>query len=135
MKTCSKCKQELADDHFYKHKKYGLQAWCKKCSHERRSQYYQDNKETELERNKKTRDRYNQRFTDYKKTLSCRSCGETRWYVLDFHHPDDTGKVDNVGSMIAAQRAWKDVIKEIKKCEVLCANCHRELHYFERMEA
>jgi len=34
--------------------------------------------------------------------------------------------VDNVVSyLIASNRSWKYILKEIEKCEVRCANCHR----------
>lgn len=41
---------------------------------------------------------------------------------LDFHHLDD--KCDNV-SVILLNKSRKSLISEIKKCTILCANCHR----------
>lgn len=43
-KVCSKCKQELSIDMFYKHTRDGYQCWCKTC----KSKYYQANKHYDL---------------------------------------------------------------------------------------
>jgi hypothetical protein len=58
----------------------------------------------------------------------CAECGETTVACLDFHH--ETGeKDDTVAGMLADSRS-KDVIRsEIRKCTVLCANCHRKRHF------
>ena len=56
---------------------------------------------------------------------SCQICGERDPRCLDFHHRNPSEKT--VG--IAWGRAGLDtLLKEIEKCDVLCANCHRKLH-------
>ena len=56
MKKCGKCGRWLVanTDNFHRSKthKYGLQTECKKCKSNRRKQYYEANKEKELERRK-----------------------------------------------------------------------------------
>ena len=47
--------------------------------------------------------------------------------VIQFHHHDHT-KEANVGNMISNGFGLKKIFDEIKKCIVLCANCHMELH-------
>jgi len=66
-------------------------------------------------------------FLDLKKTFSCGKCGENRYYVLDLHHRDPSKKDRNLGAV----GGWSKerILKEISKCDVLCANCHREFHY------
>lgn len=49
-------------------------------------------------------------------------CGEADPVVLDFDHLED--KLDDV-STIVNNGTWEAVLAEIKKCEVVCANCHR----------
>ena len=133
MKVCSKCRRRLPHHAFYKNRarKDGYQTYCKECSHRRRVQYYKEHQAEEDAANKKRRERYRRRFIRYKQTLACARCGEARWYVLDFHHPK-RDKESTVGLLITRQAAWDTVIKEIAKCRVLCANCHRELHHRSR---
>ena len=50
--------------------------------------------------------------------------------ALHFHHRDPTTKLFSLGSGPA--RSWAVVQAEIAKCDVLCANCHIELHKDER---
>lgn len=63
----------------------------------------------------------------YKQLSGCSECGfigDPRQF--DLHHTDPTtkaGKGANVSNMVA--RGWKGVEAEIRKCVVLCANCHR----------
>lgn len=65
----------------------------------------------------------------YKKQLKCISCGNNDHRVLEFHHKDSETKEINISD--AARCAWsiKRIMKEIEKCSVMCANCHRIHHY------
>ena len=60
MKKCKVCGRWLVAStyNFHKHKncKYGLKAKCKECVNNRYKQYYEDNKEKELERSKQHRE-------------------------------------------------------------------------------
>lgn len=72
-------------------------------------------------------------FIDLKKTKSCYLCGESRWYVLDFHHKDGHRRRGNnltVSRMVRARYAKETILAEINdKCTCVCANCHREIHH------
>lgn len=50
-------------------------------------------------------------------------CGETDIVVLDFDHQGD--KVAEINVMIDAGLAWRTILAEIAKCEVVCSNDHR----------
>lgn len=80
--------------------------------------------------------RHKARFQAYRKTLSCKVCGDNRWYVLDFHHRNGRSDKTSYRSVIAiAQNCrWETVMKELALCDVLCANCHRERHYLEALD-
>ena len=71
-------------------------------------------------------------YQEYRKDLHCEGCDEKRWYVLDFHHRDPEKKEKEVTIMIHDGWSKKRIQEEINKCDVLCANCHRELHFFQR---
>lgn len=55
---------------------------------------------------------------------SCIYCGYNRCQrALHFHHVDPEKKKLNM-----ATAPWKTAKKELKKCVILCANCHAEIH-------
>ena len=66
-----------------------------------------------------------------KSSSECSMCGESRWYCLDYHHKGD--KVDSISNLMKGHINIDKIKKEMKKCDVLCANCHREVHYQERV--
>jgi hypothetical protein len=53
----------------------------------------------------------------------CVDCGENDPVVLDFDHKSD--KVASISYLLGTVAGWERVEKEIEKCEVRCANCHR----------
>ncbi len=58
----------------------------------------------------------------------CEMCGYNKCVnALEFHHLDPSQKEFNIGKK-GATRKWENVQKELDKCILLCANCHRELH-------
>ena len=67
------------------------------------------------------------------KTYKCERCGYDKNYAaLDFHHIDPTIKKFRVGC--SNTRSLAALVEEMKKCIIICANCHREEHHpeFER---
>jgi len=68
---------------------------------------------------------------NYKKTLKCTKCGENHPATLDFHHRDPKDKIGSIAHSSCLGWGMKKLLKEIAKCDVLCANCHRKLHYKE----
>ena len=118
--TCTICKETKDASEFNKDsgKANGLHSYCKKCR-----------KKDDRDRSMKMK----QKYIDYKKTLSCKKCGENRHYVLEFHHLDPSKKEFTIGAAMASGRInFEKAKEEIDKCVVLCANCHREVHYLER---
>ena len=95
--------------------------------------YYQANatrlKKANIDRKRAAKEKW----TLFKSTLKCANCGENHPATLDFHHVEkhpDNRHVYNLTS----NGAYKKAIKEIEKCIVLCANCHRKVHYEERIK-
>ena len=59
---------------------------------------------------------------------SCQCCGySTCIQALEFHHLNPEEKEINFGSN--TNLGWGAVKEELKKCILVCANCHREIHY------
>lgn len=56
----------------------------------------------------------------------CAKCGYIKCIsALDFHHRSDK---EEMLSRLIKDSSKQKVLKEVKKCILLCANCHRELH-------
>jgi predicted HNH restriction endonuclease len=56
----------------------------------------------------------------------CAICGYTYCTAaLDAHHIDPLEKDFNISSRMTS---WKAIVRELDKCILLCANCHREVH-------
>jgi len=47
--------------------------------------------------------------------------------IYDYHHTDPSQKEFNVGGYVL--KPMEQVLKEAKKCLLLCANCHRIEHH------
>ena len=57
----------------------------------------------------------------------CSLCGYDRCdRSLGFHHRDPKKKDFGLGQNMT--RSWSAIKKELKKCVLLCANCHGEVH-------
>lgn len=91
--------------------------------------WYQKNKKKTIERSLKSTAMYRKRnkefVNQYKLEQGCKDCGYNKYAVaLDFDHTSDD-KEANVCRMVTNALSLEKIIKEIKKCDVVCANCHR----------
>ena len=58
----------------------------------------------------------------------CRRCGyRANLGALEFHHASGT-KAFQLDMRALANRSWETVLAEASKCELLCSNCHAEVH-------
>lgn len=131
-KRCTICKQikELSEFNKNKCKKDGLNTLCKICSQERSKQYYKENKEYHRKYIYERRKKYAADMRIIKneaKSIGCIKCNEKDVCCLDFHHNDPTKKLYNI-SALAHRVSKKKLLVELKKCSILCSNCHRKLH-------
>ena len=115
-KICSRCKRELPLTQFYSRGNGKLRSECKECHKEYVKSKYQERKGA---------------IGEVKASIGCAKCGDTRSYVLDFHHKDPSIKDANIARMTSNKNRLEDIQKEIDKCVVLCSNCHREFHHLE----
>tara|TARA_Y100000361_G_C11015358_1_gene266590 strand:- start:13 stop:423 length:411 start_codon:yes stop_codon:yes gene_type:complete len=78
------------------------------------------------DRHKRIRAWITARLDRFKVFKGCSHCGyKDNPAALQFHHVDPSKKLQNV-SMIrrSSYSQWKVIKAEIRKCIVLCANCH-----------
>lgn len=131
-KICSKCKRELEITNFrWKNKAKGLfHSQCKDCQKAQEKLHYQESleRQTNVRATADSQKIINMRVVDEARQAGCKKCGEKRPYVLDFHHCDGDEKIATINRMIKSSSV-ETLRKELEKCDVLCANCHREFHY------
>jgi len=112
MKVCSRCKEEKSSELFYKKKlkdKHIDQSFCKECFNKYCIQRWIDRKKEAVKL-----------FGG-----SCFRCGYSKYYgALEFHHINKNEKSFswNKSRLLSKEK----MINELKKCVLLCANCHRE---------
>lgn len=126
MKICSKCKMELYLHQFHKsnQSKDGLQPICRNCkkSHDRGRQLNGSKSEQ-----KRIKTIHNTVWVHkIKSENGCKYCRERDYIVLDFHHRNPKEKKSCVSSILDRDR--NTIQKEIDKCDIVCANCHRRIH-------
>lgn len=68
-----------------------------------------------------------------KQGKSCLFCGESHIACLDFHHRDRTHKISVIQELARSTSDNNRVLEEVKKCDLICSNCHRKKHYEEKL--
>src|SRR5689334_20954796 len=87
-------------------------------------QYYQNNSAYFKERARKREQEIKEFFQQQKVGLVCKCCGIADVRVLDFHHLDGSNKEGQYDTIIKGGWSNERILRELAKCEVLCANCH-----------
>ena len=66
---------------------------------------------------------------DYKMERGCKVCGYNKHpAALHFHHRRSEEKLFEVSQWRSRVYALDTLLTEMNKCDVICANCHAELH-------
>jgi len=88
---------------------------------------YADRRQYLIRAVQKRRKKVRQMAVEYKGGR-CERCGYTKCIdALEFHHTDPSGKDFSISDK-GYTRGWNKVKKELDKCVLVCANCHREIH-------
>ncbi len=120
MKICRYCKEPYPESYFgvalTTHDKVYYRHKCKFC--------YQDTKNL-------LRRKYGKWLIDYKTRNGCKICRVSDPRVLEFHHRDKSKKDFSVSFGYYNRYGLDKMKREIGKCDILCANCHRILHFKE----
>lgn len=106
----------------------GLQPHCRECNRSRSRAYYHRNREHHKEVVRKNNVAYRRErqiwLLSILITKSCVDCGESDPIVLDFDHVRGK-KAKAISQMVNHGTSRTNILREIEKCEVRCANCHR----------
>lgn len=129
-RRCSRCGEVKAVDEFpIKNKATGLRSvWCRDCRRGYGREHYEKNKPAYLAKNARRRaverPKVRAMIDQYLREHPCVDCGSKDITVLEFDHRDRSAKEFAVGEL-ARVAEWPRVLREIEKCDVRCANCHR----------
>ena len=89
------------------------------------------NREDLYKAQKRHRIKIREKLLTFLYTRSCLDCGEKDPVVLDFDHVDQSTKFKSISQMLSGHYSWNSLMKEIEKCEIRCANCHRRRTYIQ----
>lgn len=114
-----------------KHKRKVRQDCCSYCGEEDKKAFYSDRfcmcKVCQKKYTQDRNQRLKQEFVDYKGG-KCELCGYNKCLAsLHFHHVDPKTKDPKWRSLL--KKTLEQVKEELDKCQLLCANCHGEVHY------
>jgi hypothetical protein len=126
MKYCNKCKRNLETISFARNrsKKDGLASTCKECNISAQKKYYSKNSEYYKNRSAILKKNIREKIRSLKAGSPCLDCG-VRYpsYVMQFDHISNN-KNFSIGNADRLGISEQVVLKEIDKCELVCANCH-----------
>lgn len=130
-KTCTRCGEIKLITKFCKDKRSpnGYINPCLSCAAANQKSRYNSKKfgAKMRKRNRsnliKARKRNRQFIKNYLSSRLCVDCGEKRWVVLEFDHI--ANKKHAISIMVGKGFSIASIEKELSKCEVRCANCHR----------
>ena len=90
--------------------------------------WYQENKAKHIALVRRRGKQIKEWLREYKEFLGCEVCGETHPACLEFHHINPQEKKFSVGR-VNDYLSLSLIQREISKCRLLCANCHRKEHW------
>lgn len=148
-KVCSGCEINKELNKFslrYKNgKAVGYQSWCKSCTKTYKSKWrlgYKKRynslrkgkfggKKRNIRRERLLRTAKRRKFVWDLKRKPCADCERSYppW-IMDFDHREGETKLYNVSQLWKSRKSsWARLKAEVAKCDVICANCHRQRTY------
>lgn len=127
-RKCYRCRElKPIEDFAWRRKAKGQRdSFCRPCRSAYGKEHYAANRQLYIDQAAAQKQRLRRERTiyllDFFETHPCVDCGERDPIVLEFDHLRD--KSFAIGPHLC-RRSWKAILREIRKCEVVCANCHR----------
>lgn len=131
MKQCSKCKGIFNLDQFHNSAKTkdGKTTWCKSCKHKanRIWKKTKNGRAYNTKRNRRCARAVKEWLLEELGAKKCLYCDENHPACLDFHHRNPEEKKFIIASNKCKKRT--ELLEEARKCNIVCANCHRKIHW------
>lgn len=129
MKKCSRCKRELSlKEYSFRNKATGRRnSCCRQCQAKLFRSHYKRNRATYVQRSADRKRLLLERIRVLKQGPCTDCAGRFHPVAMDFDH---TGSDKTAGvAHLVGLGSWSAIEREIKKCELVCANCHRVRTY------
>jgi hypothetical protein len=108
------------------HGKPEYRARCVECFKKYHKKVTTNNRQ-QITKHKREKNRERKQLCIDYKGGKCIVCGYSKSnFALTFHHKDKKSKEYSVSIMM--DWSWENIIKELDKCDLMCFNCHMELH-------
>lgn len=124
LRRCAKCRKwkgpaDYHDSHT------GQFSYCRECRREYDRTYYAERgKDARKQRQRAHIARNLEWLAELKRGIPCADCGGVfPTPIMHWDHLPGSLKIDSV-SALARERSRTLVLEELKKCELVCANCH-----------
>jgi hypothetical protein len=143
MKKCKLCQKEIPSTIIIKGKKRNLKnrKYCFSCSPfgSRNTMKLENGAKLTKEEKKKRKSistyKWQKKTRKKRKEIlvqifggECSMCGYNNCnQALEFHHIDPEAKEADIGTMGIISK-WETIVDELKKCVLVCSNCHAEIH-------
>ena len=105
---------------------------CRECSLPRRRDQYEENPD------KQRQGVYNRRFDVVNRVMTmkiespCFDCNKHYpSYVMEYDHVRGIKK-DTISNLVSKNAPWEKIKEELAKCDLVCANCHRERTFMRK---
>jgi hypothetical protein len=128
LNKCYRCGElKPVEDFSWRRKAKGQRdSFCRPCRSAYGREHYEANRQRYIDQAAISKRKLTLARTKYLikffETNPCVDCGETDPIVLEFDHLRD--KSFAIGPQLS-RKNWESILAEMKKCEVVCANCHR----------
>lgn len=125
MIACRKCQTPTPEEEYYPSSLRIGDYQCKKCKKQGSKDWNKSNPGRHSQYSQKTRDYLRQKSNEFKTGKPCADCNRIFPPVcMDFDHVRGEKK-NGVAEMVGGGGTWEKILKEIEKCDLVCACCHR----------
>ena len=126
LRRCGRCQQSLPTTSFARYGN-GHQSYCRVCQREYDSEWYRANRARRKAKVRVDRESHVEWMNSLKEGIPCIDCGRIYpTYVMEWDHLPDSVKSLVLSDARRAAFSKERILAELEKCELLCANCHRE---------
>jgi hypothetical protein len=131
-RQCGRCRRSLSVSAFARYGD-GYQSYCRACQKEYDAAWYRANKDRRRAKVQADRLAHVAWLDSLKEGKPCADCGRTYPpYVMEWDHLPGAMKTLVLADTRRAAHSKKRILAELEKCELVCANCHRERTFGKR---